>query len=437
MSEPYPRVSTQPKELPKTRYATESLWLIALIIVVGNFAGTLAAPDQLCKIPFQNLLKNTLHVSREETARFFFLAGLFFYLKPLAGILTDAFPLFRTRRRYYLLLSSLFGALGWLALLLVPRTYSALLTGVIALNLCIVMISTVTGAFLVEVGQSRGEVGKLTAIRQAARSALFTIQGPLGGLLAGMAFWVSTGTGAFITLSIFPIAYFYLKEKPTAKRNPAVFQNAGRQLGVLARSWPFWAATLFIGLYNFAPGLATMGYFRQNDVLHLNQHTIGLLGADANIAGLLAAFVYYRFARRVTMRTTLIVSVSLAALSQLLYVFYNTQALAFAIDFQGGLFGGYVAAALLDLAARSTPAGCEGLGYAFIMSINNVSTMGSDWLGSSIADKFHVSWNNMVILNAATTALVLVLLPFMPKQTLQSKDNQTPNLENTGEPEAA
>src|SRR5579863_4678788 len=157
-------------ELPKTHYATESIWLIALVIVVGNIAGTMGAADQLCKIPLQNLLKNVLHVSREDTARFFFLTGLFFYLKPLAGILTDAFPLFKTRRRYYLLFSSVLAAAAWVLLALVPKTYVSLLFGVILVNLFVVMISTVVGAFLVEVGQSRGEVGKLTAIRQIARS---------------------------------------------------------------------------------------------------------------------------------------------------------------------------------------------------------------------------------------------------------------------------
>src|SRR5580658_1948627 len=119
--------TTSENELPKTSYASESFWLIVLVIVVGNLAGTMGAVDQLCKIPLQNILKNTLHTSREEMARFFFLAGLFFYLQPLAGILTDAFPLFGTRRRYYLLLSSVFAAGAWIALGLVPKTYASLL----------------------------------------------------------------------------------------------------------------------------------------------------------------------------------------------------------------------------------------------------------------------------------------------------------------------
>ena len=433
----YPRPDPPVEELPKTSYASETFWLIALVIVVGNFAGTLGAADQLCKIPLQNLLKNTLHVSREETARFFFLTGLFFYIKPLAGILTDAFPLFGTRRRYYLLYSSILAAVSWLALALLPKTYLSLMLGVIVINLFVVMISTVTGAFLVELGQSRGEVGRLSAVRQVARSALFTLQGPLGGLLAGMAFWIATGVGALVALSIFPIAFYYLKEKAVVGRNPAAFHNAGRQLGVMFRSWPFWMATLFIGLFNFAPGLGTMMYFRQNDVLKLSQGTIGLLGADANVAGIGAALLYFYFAKRISMRKALVIAVVTSALSVLGYLGYSSLPAAVAIDFQAGFFGGYATVAFLDLAARGTPAGCEGLGYSFMMSVMNFAGTGADWFASHMADRFHMSWSSMVFLNSGSTLLVLVLIPLMPKSMMASRDAGVPNLENTGEPEAA
>lgn len=424
-------------ELPKTNYSSESIWLIALVIVVGNLAGTLGAADQLWKLRLQNLLKDVLHLTPEDSARFLFFTGLFFYLKPLAGILTDAIPLFKTRRRYYLLFSSVLAAVAWVVLGFLPRTYGSLMFGVILVNLFVVMISTVSGAFLVEVGQSRGEVGKLTAIRQATRSLLSTIQGPLGGFLAGSTFMIASGMGAFVVLSIFPIAYFFLKEKAIVRREPHVLQNAGRQLRVIANSKPFWLAIVFLGLYYFAPGLGQLMYFRQRGSLGMSNTTIGFLGADANVAGIAAALCYFYFAKRAPLRLSLAIAVATSAASALVYVLYNSPTAAFAIDFQGGFFGGYASVAFLDLAARATPAGCEGLGYSFIMSIMNLSHNGSDWFGSHLAVRYHLSWNSMVSLNAGTTLLVIVLLPLLPKAILASRDNQVPNLENTGEPEAA
>ena len=79
----------------------------------------------------------------------------------------------------------------------------------------------------------------------------------------------------------------------------------------------------------------------------------------------------------------------------------------------------------MDLAARATPKGCEGLGYSLMLSIRNVALFGADIVGSHLADH---KWPfaSLVYLNAGTTAIVLVLLPFMPAALMHTKD-KTPN----------
>ena len=64
----------------------------ALVIIAGVLATTLAQTQVLARLPLQNLLKNELHVDRTANAAFFFWAGLAWYLKPFAGVLTDALP---------------------------------------------------------------------------------------------------------------------------------------------------------------------------------------------------------------------------------------------------------------------------------------------------------------------------------------------------------
>jgi hypothetical protein len=71
----------------------KSLIYAALVIIAGVLATTLAQPQVLARLPLQNLLKNELHLDRTANAAFFFWAGFAWYLKPFAGILTDAFPL--------------------------------------------------------------------------------------------------------------------------------------------------------------------------------------------------------------------------------------------------------------------------------------------------------------------------------------------------------
>ena len=91
------------------------------------------------------------------------------------------------------------------------------------------------------------------------------------------------------------------------------------------------------------------------------------------------------------------------------------------IESQNGFFFGLAEVALIDLAARATPKGCEGLGYSLILSIRNVSLFGADVVGSFLADH-QWPFTHLVFLNAGTTAIVLILVPFLPSALMQSKD---------------
>ncbi len=129
----------------------------ATLIVIGIFSTTLAQDALLGRLPLLNLLKNELHVSRTASSGFFFLAGLAWYFKPLAGILTDAFPILGSRRKTYLLLSASLGAAVWLSVLFVPHRYDALLWVMVLLGAFMMTASTVVGAVLVETAKGGAE----------------------------------------------------------------------------------------------------------------------------------------------------------------------------------------------------------------------------------------------------------------------------------------
>ncbi|PYN05667.1 MAG: hypothetical protein DME06_19485 [Candidatus Rokuibacteriota bacterium] len=165
-----------------------------LVVATGVFATTLAQPGVL-RLPFQHILRSDLHVAPHEMAAFFAGAALAWYLKPLAGIVSDSFPLFGTRRRHYLVLSGTCAAALWLVVGFVPRTYASLLAAVIALNAALVMGSTVTGGLLVEAGQRYGATGRLTSVRYVVQNLCTLLGGPLGGLLAARSFEVTGLSG--------------------------------------------------------------------------------------------------------------------------------------------------------------------------------------------------------------------------------------------------
>ena len=407
----------------RTDIQHRDLRALALIIIFGIFSTTMAQPQALGRLPLQFLLKNDVHVTREQMAEFFFWCGLAWYLKPFAGILTDAFPFFGTRRRHYLLFSSALTALCWIGMAFLPHTYGALLLGTMILSVFMVMGSTVTGAFLVEAGQRMGATGRLTSLRMLVGNFCALLQGPAGGFLATAGFAWATGANALVALTIFPIAYFYLREERVPQQGSAiVLQNAYQQLKTIVRAKNLWLALLFIGLYYFSPGFGTPLFYRQTDTLHFSQQAIGNLGVFSGGLAILAAISYSQLIKQVSIRMLLFISIALATLGTLLYLFYSNYGRAVLIESQNGFFVGFAEVALMDLAARSTPKGCEGLGYSLILSIRNVALFGADIVGSYLADHkwpFH----RLVYLNAGTTAIVLVLLPFLPAALMTSKDN--------------
>ena len=91
----------------------QSFRTAAFVVAVGIMATTLAQPAVLASLPIRNLLKNELVLDRTTSAAFLFWIGIAWYLKPFAGIVTDVFPLFGTRRRSYLLVGSVLATFGW------------------------------------------------------------------------------------------------------------------------------------------------------------------------------------------------------------------------------------------------------------------------------------------------------------------------------------
>jgi hypothetical protein len=168
-----------------------------IVVIAGGLATTVALPQMLARIPLQNLLKNALLVDRAANAAFFFWITLPWYFKPFVGIITDAFPLFESRRKNYLLVSSLLAVLSWIGLIFTPHEYSKLLWTCLAINIFTMVASTVVGAYMVEADQATSGSGRLNAVRQFVTQAGYIVIGPTAGYLATRALgWTAAAAAA-------------------------------------------------------------------------------------------------------------------------------------------------------------------------------------------------------------------------------------------------
>ena len=152
------------------------------------------------------------------------------YLKPLVGVVTDAFPLFGSRRRGYLLTGALLATLAWLAMMVTPHDYGDLLIVAILLNVFMVVCSTVIGGYMVETAHATAGSGRLTAIRQFVQQGCWVLNGPAAGYLASIAFgWTALACGSAMALLV-PVTLLFLHEQQQQRRPPV-------------RSWPTPACT--------------------------------------------------------------------------------------------------------------------------------------------------------------------------------------------------
>ncbi len=465
-----------------------SLRVYLLMVAVGAFATTFAQQRvTLGNYPILFHLKKDLHFGREQVSEFFMWATFAWNLKPLAGVLTDAFPIRGSRRRLYMALGGVLAGLSWAALNFVRDDYPKFLVVSILLNIGLVLASTAMGGLQVEAGQIYNISGRVSSLRQIVMSSSIIAAPLLGGWLAERAFGYTAAIGAFvmIALAIFSLAYF--RETPVARpgklsdaelarprykpsvavlvaiaaiggagtisaltkgmlnvgfslfallavfllvlalamakvRNPVLFKAQG-QLTQILSSRTLWLAVGMLFLVYTVPGLNTALTYRQSDILHFPESLIGTLSSIEGAAGVVFAIVYAIVCSRFNLRALIIGSIALNAAGTLLYLAYS-QSTSYFVHAVVGAVGVLAELSLMDLAVRSTPKGCEALGFALMMSVRNFGIALSDVIGSKLMDRYSLSFTTLVLVNAGTTALVLVFVPLLPHALVSRKEGQ-------------
>jgi MFS family permease len=482
-------VSAPPSDSPPPPPASGmSLRNYVVLVAAGAFITTFAQQKVLGQYPTLFLLKRTFHMGPEDIAVFFFWVTFAWNLKPLAGILTDAFPLFGTRRRHYMMLGAFAAAGFWGVSGFVHHSYMPLFIACVLMNIAMVFSSTVMGGLMVEAGQAFGAPGRMSSLRNFVQSVQGIISPLIGGYLAERAFGLTAGIAAASLLALGFITAAFLKEKRQPR--PVVVANAervssgyapppgllvgmavvavlsvvlclnpklrnlgislGAQLGVLVlliglvmtpasnprviqaqsqlaeifRSKTLWMAVGMLFLVYTVPGLNTALTFRQSDDLKFSTEYIGFMDSIGQAAGVAAAVFYFATCRRLRLSALLVGSIGLNAALTLLYLVYTKQSAPWIHG-----FGGFVTImsemALMDLAVRSTPRGCEALGFSLMMSVRNFGIAASDIIGTKMIQQYHVPFNNLVLINAGTTFVILLFIPLLPRAVMRRREGET------------
>ena len=407
---------TAPAPATPAAAGSNSLARWGLIIAAGMVASNLALPDSL-DLPIRNLLRIELNLGRDETSLFFSLAGLPWYFKILAGLLSDSFPLLGTRRRHYLIFSGALAAAGWLLVGVVSHAYWPLLFALMAANAMLVVISTVTAALMVEAGKHLGAEGQLVTVRIITESACGVVAGPIAGYLAALPFGWTGVAGALIAVTVVPAALFVLREPPVAQRDTAALREAGIKLREALGSRSLWRTAVFLTLVLAPQTFNSSLYFHQVEQLRFSNIDVGYLNSISALASVVTAAAYAIVRPRFSLRMLLVVSLLLGAAGAGALVFYRSWEAALAIEILRGVFNTIGALALMEAAVRATPVSIAAMGFALLTSAWNVGIALGDYFGAWMVQNRVLSFYGLAAFFTVLSAMTLLALalPLLPR----------------------
>src|SRR5438876_1670710 len=357
-------------------------------------------------------LKETLGLSPAQVATFGTITLVPWLIKPVYGLISDAFPLFGRRRKSYFLLTSALATLAGLALWLHGEpTYRSLAIGLFVVGLGIAFTDVLTDAMMVENGKPLGLTGAFQSVQWTALNIAVLLVGIIGGHLAEYRM-LQTG---FLLVAAFPFVAFVMGavfiHEPPAKSQREEFREALAGIKTAIRDRTMWVVAGFIFFWTFSPSIGIPLFYYQTDTLKFSQQFIGLLGSLSAGASIVGAAFYAPLSRRVSLHRLIVVSIAVSTVGTLAYLFYNDRTSAIAIDTVFGGVGMITQLAFLDLAAKACPKHAEGTFFALLMSVYNLGVPGPMVLGVYL-----IEWSNdmtLVWISAAMTAAAYLLLPLV------------------------
>jgi predicted MFS family arabinose efflux permease len=393
--------------------------LMLFFAVVYAVEGIGQAKSGIVWQPLTHFLKEAHDWSPVQIAASLAVLDVPWIIKPLYGLVSDFLPLAGYRRRPYLLLASIAAAaaFAWVGTLTTP---SQIVPVLVVTSVAMAMASTVCGGLLVENGQRLNASDAFVNQQWLWFNVAAVVASLVGGLLIEV----------FSTQNALRVAAWIAAAAPLAviaslalvHEDRATIDRAGFRLGLAAllaafRSRDLWLIGAFLFFYYFSPGFGTPLYFELTDVLKFSQGFIGILAAIAAVGWIAGGLLYRLLLWRMPRRSLLNLSLGLGVVSTLAFLGLVGPASAVVIYFFNGVAAMVANVATLSLAAAVCPKRAEGFTFAALMSLINLATSLSDPIGAVLYE--HLFANRLaplIVVSAAFTAFVLVLVPFVDRR---------------------
>uniref|UniRef100_A0A0E0D852 Major facilitator superfamily (MFS) profile domain-containing protein n=1 Tax=Oryza meridionalis TaxID=40149 RepID=A0A0E0D852_9ORYZ len=407
----------------------------------------------LARLAVSFYLKDDLHLDPAETAVISGLSALPWLVKPLYGFISDSIPLFGYRRRSYLILSGLLGALSWsLMATIVDDKYSAALSIILG-SLAVAIADVVVDSMVVE--RARGEPQSTSGSLQSLCWGSSAIGGVMSAYFSGSL--VDTygvrfvfGVTAFLPLMTSTVAVLVNEKRLPLGENATSSSGSGLIESSKEHIMQIWSSvkqpniflpTLFIFLWQATPQSDSAMFFFITDKLGFTPEFLGRVTLVTSIASLVGIGVYNSFLKEVPLRKIFLVTTifgSALGMTQVLLVTGLNRVLGISDEwFSIGdsliitVLGQASFMPVLVLAAKLCPPGVEATLFATLMSISNAGGVTGGLLGAGLTQFLGVTKDNfqnlalLIVVCNLSSLLPLPLLGLLPDESPGVDSEQT------------
>jgi folate/biopterin transporter len=393
----------------------------------------------LARLAVSFFLKDELHLSPAQVSALFGVVALPWVVKPLFGFLSDGLPIFGYRRRPYLVLSGILGAISWVCLATIVHSSWAATLAIALGSLSVAVSDVIVDSLVVERArtESQSDAGSLQSLCWGASA--------LGGLVtayfSGMLLEHFTTSTVFLITASFPLIVsgvaWLISESPVSKEpndsnnsDTLTVKQQLKQLREAVTHKAIWLPTAFVFIWQSTPTADSAFFFFSTNELHFQPEFLGRVRLVTSIASLVGIWIFQRFLKSLPFRVIFGWSTVISAvlgMTMLLLVTHANRTIG--IDdrwFSLGdsliltVMGQIAYMPVLVLAARLCPRGIEATLFALLMSISNLAGLVSYELGAVITHWLGITETNfeflwfLVIVTNLSTLLPLPFLNWLP-----------------------
>ncbi|CAL9104651.1 unnamed protein product [Musa textilis] len=440
---------------PQRSRPTSSITCFGVDLTPDNFAVAIVYFVQgvlgLARLAVSFYLKDDLHLDPAETAVITGLSSLPWLIKPLYGFISDSFPLFGYRRRSYLFLSGVLGALSWsLMATLVDSKYSA---GICILlgSLSVAFSDVVVDSMVVERarGESQSTSGSLQSLCWGSSAFGGIVSAYFSGSLVD-AFGVRFvfGVTAFLPLMTSAVALLVKEQSFSATRghnsssaSSGFLQSSKRsilQLWATIKQPDILYPTLFLFLWQATPQSDSAMFFFVTNKLGFTPEFLGRVKLVTSVASLVGVALYNSYLKNVPLRKIFLMTTIFGSALGMTQVFLVTGLnRQFGISDEWFSIGDSLIITVLSqasfmpvlvLAARLCPSGVEATLFATLMSISNAGGVTGGLLGAGFTQLLGVTKDNfenlalLIVICNLSSMLPLPLLRLLPEDEEELKN---------------